>query len=178
VKNCIIWQIRGLIGVKTCKIHALTAIIHWLFYVVLDKLCGDYFGSGGVMILNGKGVTGLALGLSAVFVTMTTCSLSVFADSESGGFVWGEGSESGGALNSGSGTESGGEQANVGTTESGGFYNNGSSTESGGERGNGSSSESGGMSEIGSTSESGGPTGNLGTTPTYVKNYTWKNTAK
>jgi hypothetical protein len=181
VKNSIIWQkllSLYLPGVKTCKIHCLTAAFRWLFVIVLDKLCEAVLGSGGEMILNGKFVTGLALGLSAVFVTMTTCNLSAFADSESGGFVWGGGSESGGATGTGSDSESGGFRGNGGSTESGGFYNNGSTSESGGERGNGSSSESGGMSELGSSTESGGVFGTGSTPPVYVKSYNWKNTAK
>jgi hypothetical protein len=125
------------------------------------------------MISKHKLATILSAGLTVLALSWG-CSLAAHADSESGGFVWGGGSESGGVAGNGSSTESGGEQANVGTTESGGFYNNGSSTESGGERGNGSSSESGGVTEVGSESESGGPTGNPLVKPTYVKNYNWK----
>ena len=124
------------------------------------------------MISKQKFVRTVTTGLSVLSLA-GGYGLAAFADTESGGFVFGEGSESGGAFDSGSGTESGGMRANVGTTESGGFYNSGASTESGGERASGGASESGGLSEVGSESESGGVTGKLGTPATYVKNYNW-----
>ncbi len=113
------------------------------------------------------------LGLSFVFAcAITVASVgSAHAESESGGFVWGAGSESGGVAGAGASTESGGETMSGTYTESGGALANGASTLSGGEMGGGEESESGGVVGAGTETES-GYTG-WEQTPVYVKNYKW-----
>ncbi len=91
-----------------------------------------------------KNSVAVTLRLAVAVALIGYCAAPVSAESESGGFIMGGGSESGGVY--GSGAES----------ESGGVYNSGAESESGGVYNNGAESESGGLSEVGASSESGG----------------------
>ncbi len=111
------------------------------------------------------------VGLSLVFAGAMTLH-PAFADSESGGWVWGGGSLSGGAVGNGASTLSGGEMGGGEYSESGGARANGASTLSGGEMGGGEESESGGFAGSGAETESG--YGGVNQTPkVYVQNYNW-----
>jgi len=115
-------------------------------------------------------VTLSGVGLAFVFACAMTLGPS-HAESESGGFIWGGGSESGGVSGAGASTESGGERQGGEETESGGAFANGASTLSGGIMGGGEESESGGVAGGGEETESG--YAGVSQTPMYVKNYKW-----
>ncbi|MCW5824755.1 MAG: hypothetical protein KIT34_18295 [Cyanobacteria bacterium TGS_CYA1] len=85
-------------------------------------------------------------GLLAVVLALGLNAPNAFAESESGGFVFGDGSESGGVYDVGS------------STESGGAYNSGSSSESGGPQDTGAESMSGGIYQSEAETLSGGAT--------------------
>lgn len=85
-------------------------------------------------------------GLLAAVVALGLYAQSAFAESESGGFVFGDGSESGGVYDVGT------------SSESGGVYNAGSSSESGGPLDTGAESQSGGVYASEAESMSGGTT--------------------
>lgn len=85
-------------------------------------------------------------GLLAVVVALGLNAQNAFAESESGGFVFGDGSESGGVYEAGS------------STESGGAWNSGSSSETGGPLDTGAESQSGGVYSSEAETMSGGAT--------------------
>jgi hypothetical protein len=124
------------------------------------------------MIAKRRVVRALSLGLALTTIGWGF-GLAALADTESGGWVWGGDSESGGPTDTGSESDSGGMRANAGVSESGGFYANGGLSESGGARAQGAESESGGFVETGAESESGGVTGKYSDPPVYVKSYKW-----
>ncbi len=84
-------------------------------------------------------------GLLAAVVALTVSSQFAFADSESGGFVFGDNSESGGP------TQVGAE------TETGGALNSGASSFTGGPQDTGAESDSGGVYQSEGESMTGGP---------------------
>jgi hypothetical protein len=102
----------------------------------------------------------LAIALGAVFA-----SAAVQAESESGGFVWGGGNQSGGfvPIGRGSGNETGGVLWGDGSSESGGTSMSGAE------------SDSGGLVEVGNSSETGGPlaVGSSDENKLIVKTYRW-----
>ncbi|MDR3616978.1 MAG: hypothetical protein P4L53_25695 [Candidatus Obscuribacterales bacterium] len=102
----------------------------------------------------------LAIALGAISV-----SAPALAESESGGFVWGGGNQSGGfvPVGRGSGNETGGVLWGDGSSESGG------ATMSGAE------SDSGGMVEVGNSSETAGPlmVGSNDENKLIVRTYRW-----
>jgi hypothetical protein len=102
----------------------------------------------------------LAIALGAV-----VASAPVQAESESGGFVFGGGNQSGGFVPIGRGTGS----------ESGGVLWGDGSSESGGATMSGAESDSGGAVEIGNSSETGGPlqVGSTDENKLLVRTYRW-----
>lgn len=91
-------------------------------------------------------------GLLAVVVALGLSAQNAFAESESGGFVFGDGSESGGVYETGSSTESGGAW-NTGSSESGGPLDTGAESQSGGVYASEAETMSGGATNAGSSSE-------------------------
>jgi hypothetical protein len=102
----------------------------------------------------------LAIALGAI-----VASAPVQAESESGGFVWGGGNQSGGFVPIGRG----------GGNESGGVLWGDGSSESGGATMSGAESDSGGMLEVGNSSETAGPlmVGSNDENKLIVRTYRW-----
>jgi hypothetical protein len=102
-------------------------------------------------------------GLILVTLAWFCNSLPAVADSESGGFVFDSGSESGGAEDTGA------------ESEAGNVRHGDSATESGGALASGSESDSGGLVETGAETESGGPNyqGNTDENRLIVRTYHW-----
>ena len=105
-----------------------------------------------------------ALSLAIALSAITLCAPAI-AESESGGFVWGGGNQSGGFVPVGRGSGS----------ESGGVFWGSGNSESGGASMSGAESGSGGMVEVGNNSESGGPleVGSDQGNKLIVKTYRW-----
>jgi hypothetical protein len=80
---------------------------------------------------------------------------NALAQSESGGFTFGAGSQSGGILSVGASSESGGVAENGSETEGGGINQTGASSESGGIANAGGETESGGIGNVGASTEGG-----------------------
>jgi hypothetical protein len=101
----------------------------------------------------------------AVALAAIVASAPVQAESESGGFVFGGGNQSGGFMPVG---RSGG-------NESGGVLWGDGSSESGGATMSGAESDSGGLVEVGNHSETGGPlqVGSNDENKLLVRNYHW-----
>lgn len=92
-------------------------------------------------------------GLLALVVALGLNAQNAFAESESGGFVFGDGSESGGVYDTGSESMSGGVSNAGSSSESGGVYDTGAESQSGGVYASESESMSGGVGQAGSSSE-------------------------
>lgn len=104
----------------------------------------------------------LSYALSASLIAFTAAIIPVLADSESGGvFFGGDGSESGGPMDSAAENETNPSEWG-GSSESGGPQDVGAESDSGGVAYAGGESESGGPGDTGADSDSG-----------YVQNYTW-----
>ena len=91
--------------------------------------------------------------LAATVLAFSLSASAAFADSESGGFIFGGGSESGGIYDTGASSASTGLWG-TGESQSGGLWDTGSESESGGLADSGAESESGGLSQTGAESES------------------------
>ncbi len=92
-------------------------------------------------------------GLLAVVVALSFSAQNAFAESESGGFVFGDGSESGGVYEAGSSTETGGAWNSGSSSETGGPMDTGAESQSGGVYSSEAETMSGGATNAGSSSE-------------------------